>query len=491
MKLQLILLFNIFLIPFLLGQGIKHVPVEYYITASTQIKQQNFNTYSALVLDKHQALKKEKIKPNDIARNHLTLKELDKVADSADLRIYLYVGDYKQLKVETYTKKEKDPYTGLEINSYYKKVQYQLPIHIQVYNCSGSLIWQAAAEQNKVYYYGEGFRNEKDLEAVWDKRRVIHDRLTIEDGLIGQAKLWMEDLQQQIIPEKKLYKFSLLQPKDYSDYRDFQANVHQSESFLKNLHTYANHQATIKKAHTVITAWKALLPGLKNGRQKYYAAALYNLAYIYYSIDQLTEATEFALKSMQTRELKNYNKYLLRDIERTNQYFKKTGATSRQVYSYCDEFVAIEPSSIQIESSSIIQIEPSSIPIEPENTNSATIIEQEDLPNETASTILEDLAATKDAFKDLFKRDKPLQDGMVFLNNGQLLQGQIIGKITNTRSLRKRVLFAPLKKDGSLGEERKFKPSNIKKFVAKGKTYESHTVGTCLLYTSPSPRDRG
>ena len=145
MKIQLTLLFNIILVPFLLGQGIKQVAVEYYIAAPNQIIQQNFNTYYTLVLDKHQALKKERIKPNDIARNHLILKNLDKVTDSADLRIYLYVGAYKQLKVTPYTSKEKDPTTGLEIKIYYKEVYYQMPIYAQVYNCSGSLIWTAAA----------------------------------------------------------------------------------------------------------------------------------------------------------------------------------------------------------------------------------------------------------------------------------------------------------------------------------------------------------
>ena len=444
--------------------------------------QKGYKTYSTLILDTESALEQVKIRPSDIARNHIILPHLNKVLDSADLRIYVFVGAYELEKAEPHARLEEimvSEEVSLPKRFHFMKMYYELPIYMHVYDCTGEIVWAAKADQSKVFYFGEGFTSREGLEQAWQRVGEDQHRLALQDGLSGQLKLWSEDVQKQFDLARETEDISLLIPrKKEALYPDFFKGVQMSKTVFKELNQKKSHRDLVNAAAPVIKYWETLVPTLSEQSEKIHAAGLYNLALLHYGIDQLEEAEQYLLDM--GKEYKYNRRTLAKKIQKTRSHFSSTGFVSRQIYSTCAYFLPLNPNELEYLPERMdqqVQVDnPRKVPLSPDNNITR--------PSEKGTVIDEFVSEVSSDLKALFKKEKPLEDGMVFFNNKQLLQGQITGNVSKAKTLKRGILFTPYNRDGRISpnkEPKRLSPKQIKRFVSNGRVFESHKAGTLFF----------
>lgn len=465
------LFFTVSFIPFIFGQAFisESVDVNFYYPTSKNVIQ-SFKTYTAQVVDKEQTLRKVRIIPNDIARNHLILPDFIKVKDSADLQLYVAVGAFELIDARPTAKKENIiSRQGVERRELVHSMQllYKVPLYMRAYDCAGRLVWSAKAEQEKIHYFGNNILSKTKLEQAWNAAAQSVQRFLVEDELIGQASLWIEDFEAQLSIKKEKETLRILVPRSKEAYPTFQKGVRMTKTILRKLGQKKSHQEMVEWTLPVINYWKDRLPEFEKEAPKLKAAALYNLALLYYSIDQLEESTTYVNKSFAAKSFKYMTKSLIEQIQGARSYYEASGFTTRQVYSNCEFFQKIAPSQIRFDSIVTVSVVNEALISAPDHSISAS--------NRPTGGLVGTLNSA------LSKKEEIIEDGLVFLNNGQLLQGRIDGDLTRPKVLRRGILFTPFEEEGTIKQKTKatyFKPSQLKRFVSDGKTFESHKAGT-------------
>jgi len=437
-----VLFFSIlfFVSNFLFGQRFISEPIEVSFSyPSAKDGQSDFKTYSAEVIDKEGTLRDRRMNPNDLARNFLILPEYQKVLDSADRRLYVFVGKFELLKAAPFVQKELITIRAGEerpIDNHYMKLNYRLPIYAHLYDCSGKLIWADKYDAPQEDLFGDKLTNQRDLDLAWKEYKLLHQQIMIEEFLVEQSKFWIKDIQNLGSSKKEKESLLLLSMAGKRVDAAFMKGVRMSKTIIKGLGTKPNHQAMLTWSQPVLNYWKKLLPTLKKQSSKHYTGGLYNLALLYYALDQLEEAGAYNRQAFETKEFKFLTKDLVRSIQQAEKYFAQSGYFHR------------------------------------------------DMPMETVTVPMSQPTVTREKKGGLFKKEVVVADGMIFFNNGQLMQGRIDGDVSRAKILRRGISFEPFDETGKIDNSKPsvyYKPTKLKRFVTGGKTYESHTAGTLFF----------
>jgi len=459
---------------FLFGQRFISEPIEVSFSyPSIKDGQSGFKTYSAEVIDKEGTLKDRGMNPNDLARNFLILPEYQKVVDSADRRLYVFVGEFELLSAAPFVQKELVTIRAGEerpIDNHYMKLNYRLPIYAHLYDCSGKLIWADKYDAPQEDLFGDKLTNQRDLDLAWKKHKVLYQQLMIEDFLVEQSGFWIKDIQNLGSPKKEKESLLLLSMAGKRADAAFMKGVRMSKTIIKGLGTKPNHQTMLTWSQPVLNYWEKLLPTLKKQSSKHYTGGLYNLALLYYALDQLEEAGAYNRQAFETKEFKFLTKDLVRSIQQAEKYFAESGYFHRQSYNQCSDYRVIDPDEIVYleEKMALAELE----------------AQAQDMPTETVTAPTSQPTITREKKGGLFKKEVVVADGMIFFNNGQLKQGRIDGDINRAKVLRRGIAFEPFDETGkvdNLKTSAYYKPSQLKRFVTGGKTYESHTAGTLFF----------
>ena len=298
-----------------------------------------FTTYSSVVYGSDYGLENLGLDRNAMADSYFTLGGFKRVGQGGHFRISCYVGYPTTVSAvtksytETITNKDK---TKSKVTRYKKEIKYRAPVRYKVEDFQGNVITSGSMNEVKVFTWGDGARSKYSLGNSWAESRegVMNSRYkkAVRDGF-KSASGTIRSLYGYSI-KKRTAQIEMLGKKDKMTEEFMSAYETTKAAFAK---MKANEKPDkvkeeVRPALEFYLEEKKKWSASDKKERKVRSACVYNLATIFYWLDEIDEARKYANECIEIDYKPARAKTLLKGIDATKKLFDINNTTSRHPY---------------------------------------------------------------------------------------------------------------------------------------------------------------
>ncbi len=295
-----------------------------------------FTTYSSVVYGSDYGLENLGYDRNQMAESYFSLGGFKRVGQGGHFRISCYVGYPVTTAAETksyqktITNKDK---TKTKVTRYKKEVSYRVPVRYKVEDYQGNVITSGSMNEIKTFTWGDGATSATALSNSWRNSRdgVITPKYkkAVKDGF-SSASGTIRSLYGYSV-KKRTAQIEMLGKKDDG-----------TEEFMSAYETTKAAFALMRADEKPDKVKEAVRPALEfymaeknkwsaadKKERKVRSTCVYNLATIFYWLDELDEARKYANECIEIDYKPGRGKTLIRGIDATKKLFDINNTTSR------------------------------------------------------------------------------------------------------------------------------------------------------------------
>ncbi len=298
-----------------------------------------FTTYSSVVYGSDYGLENLGIDRNGAADSYFTLGGFKRVGQGGHFRISCYVGYPTTLSTETtsYTKTitNKDK-TKSKVTRYKKTIVYRAPVRYKVEDYQGNVITSGSMNEKKSFVFGEGASSSSALSSSWrnSRQREMSGRYkkAVKDAM-SSASGTIRALYGYSI-KKRTAQIEILGKKDKGT-EEFMSAYETTKAAFANMKANEKPDKVkeeVRPALEFYMAEKNKWSAADKKERKVRSACVYNLATIFYWLDELDEARKYANECVEIDYKPGRGKTLIRGIDATKKLFDTNNTTSRHPY---------------------------------------------------------------------------------------------------------------------------------------------------------------
>ena len=298
-----------------------------------------FTTYSSVVYGSDYGLENLGIDRNTAADNYFTLGGFKRVGQGGHFRISCYVGyptttsSATKSYTKTITNKDK---TKSKVTRYKKEIAYRVPVRYKVEDFQGNVITSGSMNEIQTFTFGEGATSSSALSTSWrnSRSRTMTERYkkAVKNGL-SSASGTIRALY-GYSRKKQTAQIEMLGKKDKSteEFMSAYETVKAAFAGMKSDEKPDNVKAAARPAMEFYMAEKNKWAASDKKERKVRSACVYNLATIFYWLDELDEARKYANECVEIDYKPGRAKGLIRGIDATKKLFDINNTTSRHPY---------------------------------------------------------------------------------------------------------------------------------------------------------------
>ncbi|MGK0366345.1 MAG: hypothetical protein ACI85O_003418 [Saprospiraceae bacterium] len=295
-----------------------------------------FTTYSSVVYGSDYGLENLGIDRNGAAEKYFTLGGFKRVGKGGHFRVSCYVGYPSTTSAETksYTKTitNKDK-TKTKVTRYKKEVAYRVPVRYKIEDYQGNVITSGSMNEIKTFTFGESATSSSSLSTQWrnsrgklmtDKyKKAVRDGFSSASGTIRSLYGYSR--------RKQTAQIEVLGKKDKGT-EEFMSSYETVKAAFAGMRAEEKTDKVKEEARPAIEfymAEKKKWAATDKKERKVRSACVYNLATIFYWLDELDEARKYANECVEIDYKPGRGKSLIRSIDATKKLFDVNNTTSR------------------------------------------------------------------------------------------------------------------------------------------------------------------
>ena len=298
-----------------------------------------FTTYSSVVYGSDYGLENLGYDRNAAADRYFTLGGFKRVGQGGHFRISCYVGYPSTTSAETksytetITNKDK---TKTKVTRYKKIITYRVPVRYKMEDYQGNVITSGSMNEVKTFTYGEGSTSRVAISNQWrdSRNRIMSEKYkSAIKNSFSSASGTLRALY-GYSRKKQTAQIEMLGKKDKST-EEFMSAYETTKAAFAQMRADEKTDKVKEAARPAIEfymAEKNKWAATDKKERKVRSACVYNLATIFYWLDELDEARKYANECVEIDYKPSRAKSLIRGIDAAKKLFDINNTTSRHPY---------------------------------------------------------------------------------------------------------------------------------------------------------------